>query len=304
MRTIKSKKSLLVAIAATVGLMAVAPGVFSPAMAGMSSGDFVTFLGEPMIAIKGDAGGMTAAHRAWVAQDNFDNALATAVNKSPSAVEVFRERNAYTVRLDGKYILSADAASALASGMSAKDLADFWAAAMREKLANAEATARYVASLRDEHPLKANVSVTENELVRAETGTLPFRMAEGSLSVDPDHQGQVLLVLDKAVTVQQGILPEKCVLYGSLLKRESGKPYIAFNTCQYPDGHTLVLKGVVAETYVHTDAPHLVCTQSIPANELTGAREPASIGIGAQEADIAVIEQESGMVAATGPGPM
>ncbi len=299
MRTMKSKVSLLIALAATLGLMS------SPAMAGLSSGNYVTFMGQPMIAIEGNANGMSAEHRAWVAQDNFDNALANATNRSPDAVQVCRENGAYTVRLDGKYILSADGASAAAAGMTAKELAFAWAGAMKAKLADANATMAYVASLRDEHALKANVSITQNELLGGENAVnLPFRMAEGSLAADPAHPGQVLLVLDKSVQVQQGLLPEDTKLMGYLAKKPDGKPCVSFNSAQLPNGKTMVLRGVVAETYVNTAPPHLVCSQDIPANELTGVREPARVGIGAQAGSTAIVEQDVGEVAVTGPGAM
>lgn len=290
-----TKKISLLLVAATVGLMGTAP-----AFAGMSEGRSVTFLGDPMFAISGAAGGMTAEKRAWVAQDNFDNALATASNKSPSAIQVCRENGAYTVRFDGRYLLTADAASASAAGMSALGLATSWADSMRAKLSDSDATQRYLATLRDDYKLKANVAVVESDIIRSGDDAIPFKLAEGSLSMDPEHPGQVLLVLDKAVVVAKDVVvPENAIMTGYLAKDSNGADYISFTTATIPQGDTIMLKGVIAQTSFSTEAPHLVCTNDMPANELTGVREPARIGIGAQEGRIAVIQQESRMVAAT-----
>lgn len=288
-------------VSALLGLVAVTTLVTTlPASAGFSQGHFVTFQGEPMFAIKGGAYGLSPERRAWIAQDKLDNALANIADRSPNAVTVAKVNGGYTVQVGGHYILTADAVSATMENMSPQELATAWANAIRDRLANAAATDRYIATLRDEHQLKANVSVTETDIVRAGDEGLPFKMAEGSLSVHPTIANNVVLVLKKNVSLDNFTLPERSVLVGVRAKDINGE-YITFTTATLPDGRTVALTNVVAQSSFTTDAPHPVLTLNIPANELTGSREPALIGVGAQESNVAVIEERSKMVA-TGEG--
>lgn len=284
-------------VSALLGMVAVSTLVATlPASAGFNKGHFVTFHGEPLFAIKGGAYGMSPERRAWVAQDKLDNALANISDRSPNAVTVAKVNGGYTVQVGGHYILTADAVSATMEGMSAQELATAWASAIRDRLANAADTDRYVATLRDEHQLKANVSVTETDIVRATDEGLPFKMAEGSLSMHPTIADNVVLVLKKNVALDNMILPERSVLVGVLSKDVNGE-YVTFTTATLPDGRSVQLTNVVAATSYATDAPHPVLTLNMPANELTGSREPALIGVGAQESNVAVIEERSKMVA-------
>jgi len=267
-----------------------------PAFAGFNQGHWVTFNGEPMFAIKGSAAGLAPERRAWIAQDKLDNALANMSDKSPSTVSVAKVNGGYTVQVGGKYILTADSQSAAMEGMSALELANAWAGAIRDRLANQADAERYVATLRDEHPLKANVSVTETDVVRSVDDGIPFRMAEGSLSMHPTLADNCILVLKKSVVLENGYLPERAVLTGVISKDGQGD-YVTFTTATLPDGKTVALTNVVASTSYTTDAPHPVLTLNMPANELTGNREPAMVGVGAQESRVAVIEERSNMVA-------
>lgn len=288
----KSKVSTLLGMAAVTTLVATLP-----AHAGFNQGHFVTFHGEPMFAIKGGAYGMSPERRAWVTQDNLDNALALSPDKSPSIVTVAKVNGGYTVQVGGRYILTADAASAAMEGLSASELANAWASAIRDRLANAADTERYVATLRDEHALKANVSVTETDIVRASSEGVPFKMAEGSLSVHPTLKDGVVLVLKKNVSLDNFILPQRSILVGVRARDINGE-YVTFTNATLPDGRTVQLTNVVAAANFTTEAPHPVLTLNMPANEMTGSREPALIGVGAQEQSVAVIEERSKMVAA------
>lgn len=287
----KSKMVLgMVALATSIGTL--------PAFAGFNQGHWVTFSGEPMFAIKGASHGLSPEKRAWVAQDNLDNALAVSPDKSPSAVSVVKVNGGYTVQVGGRYILTADAESAAMEGMSAEELAHAWAGSIKDRLANSSDAERYVATLRDEHALQANVSVTETDIVRSGEDGIPFRMAEGSLTMHPTLADQCILVLKKNVVLENGYLPERSVLTGVISKDGQGD-YVTFTTATLPDGRAVTLTNVVASASFSTAAPHPVLTLNMPANELTGSREPALIGIGAQESNIAVIEERSNMVAST-----
>lgn len=284
---------------ALLGLVALTIGVGTlPANAGFNQGNWVTFSGEPMFQIKSGAAGLTAEKRAWVAQDNLDNALAVNPDKTPGSVQVCKVNGGYTIQVGGKYVLTADAESARMENMSALELANAWAGAIKDRLANQNDSERYISSLRDEHRLQANVSVTETDIVRSGEEGIPFRMAEGTLTMSPDVADQCILVLKKNVVLENGYLPERSILTGVISKDGQGS-YVTFTKATTPSGKTVNLTNVVASTSFSTDAPHPVLTLNMPANPQTGSREPALVGVGAQESNIAVIEERSNMVAAT-----
>jgi predicted component of type VI protein secretion system len=285
-------KTLLGLVALTIGIGTL------PANAGFNQGNWVTFSGEPMFQVKSGAAGLSAERRAWVAQDNLDNALAVNPSKSPSTVQVCKVNGGYTVQVGGKYILTADADSARMENMSALELANAWAGAIKDRLANRDDSQRYIATLRDEHALKANVSVTETDIVRSREEGIPFRMAEGTLTMSPDVADQCILVLKKNVVLQNGYLPERSILTGVISKDGQGE-YVTFTQATTPAGHTVKLTNVVASAAFSTDAPHPVLTLNMPANPQTSSREPALVGVGAQESNIAVIEERNNMVAVT-----
>src|SRR5687767_3681171 len=92
-----------------VGLAVVGLATSQSAYAGFSNGEIVTMGGDTVFQIVGDAGGFTAAHRAWQTQDALDNALVLAQDRSPGAVTVGRENGAVIVLLDGRRVATADA---------------------------------------------------------------------------------------------------------------------------------------------------------------------------------------------------
>lgn len=291
---IRKKMSMFLTIAAVAGLVSA-----GPAFAGFNQGESVTFRGEPMFSITGDAGGFTAQKRAWQAQDNFDNALVRSADRSPGAVSVERENGAIVVKLGGYYITTADGQSAAEKGMSAESLANSWANSIKACLSRETDVAAYVDSLKQNHPLKAGVEVVEKDIMVADYNALPFRLAEGTLAVNKSDPFQVVAVLDRDVMLEGYSLPARTTMEGTIRNFRNNKDrFISFEKAYLPDGGVLVLKDVVAATCIATEAPKLVLSECIPADPKSESREPANIGIGARKAEVAVLQARPDLVAA------
>jgi hypothetical protein len=291
---IRNKMSMLLTIAAVAGFVSA-----GPAHAGFNQGESVTFRGEPMFAITGDAGGFTAQKRAWQAQDNFDNALVRSADKSPSAVAVVRENGANVLKLGGFYITTADAQSAAEAGMSSEALANSWAGSIKACLSREADVSAYVDSLKQNHPLKAGVEIVEKDIMVADYNQIPFRLAEGTLAVNKSDPFQVVAVLDRDVVLEGYSLPARTTMEGTIRNFRNNKDrFISFEKAYLPDGGVLVLKDVVAATCIATEAPKLVLSECIPADPKSESREPAFIGIGARKAEVAVLQARPDLVAA------
>lgn len=291
---IRNKMSMFLTIAAVAGFVSA-----GPAFAGFNKGEAVTFHGEPMFSITSPAGGFSAQKRAWQAQDNFDNALVRSPDKGPSAVSVERENGAIVIKLGGYYITTADAGSASEAGMSAESLAHNWANSIKACLSREADTMAYLDTLKQNHPLKAGVEVVEKDIMVADYNKLPFRLAEGTLAVNKNDPFEVVAVLDRDVVLEGYVLPARTTMEGKIRNfRNNSNRFISFEKAYLPDGGVLVLKDVVAATCIATEAPKLVLTESIPADPKSESREPAYIGIGARQAEVAVLQARPDLVAA------
>jgi hypothetical protein len=80
-------------------------------------------------------------------QENLDNALVAAHDRSPSAVHVVTSKKGSVITLGGYKIVTVDAANAKAAKTTAPLLAKKWADALRKALGNRSAVEEYVAQL-------------------------------------------------------------------------------------------------------------------------------------------------------------
>ena len=286
------------AVALTAGFFTV-----SPSLAQFNQGNSVTFQGEPMFAISGSAGGMTSFHRAWVAQDNFDNALVRSSDKSPDAVAVARRNNAFTVTLGGHYITTADFNSARDAGLTPEELANKWADAIKAKLSDHDATQNYVARLCKDHTLEGGVALVDKDVMVTDIDKIPFNLAEGTLAVNPEDTDMVMAILDQNVVLPNCKLPEGTVLSGTVLSDRQGNKFVRFDKANFPDGTSAKLKGVVASKTFQTEAPRPVISSRIPVDPATESRDAAMLGIGAQKGSVAVLQARPNVVAVRAEQP-
>ncbi len=288
MRRRKTNRApLLLSVAAALGML-----TSSPAFAQFNQGDWVTFQNQPMFSIQGDASGLTSQHRAWLAQDNFDNALVRCSHITPDIVKVVKTNDAYTIHVGGYYVTTADAESAKLANLSAEGLANKWAGSIKDCLSHQAEVANYVAHLQKDHMLKANVEVVEHDVMAANNANLPFRLAEGTMVIDPNDETKVVAVLDRPIEVANLCLPKASSLKGVIITDSDGK-YVRFEEALLPSGETVVLTDVVASRTFATEAPKPVVMENMPANQKSESMEPALIGIGAVESNVAVLQRRS-----------
>lgn len=280
-------KDKLVALAVTAAIStAFAPAAFAQ----LSKGQCVTFNGQPMFEIKAGAAGFDAKKRAWLAQDNFDNALVLASDRSPEAVKVVKDNGAYTVQLDEHYILSADSKSANIKGVKPEELANRWAEAIKKKLNDKKATEAYVAQLTRDHKLSGDLAIVERSVYAPAGTVLPIRLAEGVLLANVNARKDVRAVLTRDVIFDSYALPKNSVLTGELVKTDKGAYMLKFSSLTTPSGTEVKLNGLPARVAMRTSGPEAIEHKRIPANAKTEAREPATLGVGAKKTRILFLE--------------
>ncbi len=91
--------------------------------------------------------GVGADKRAETVQNNLDNALVAAKDRSPSAVNITYVKGLPVITLSGYQVVTVDSASAKAAGSTPAVLAGKWAGALRESLADRASVTSYVSQL-------------------------------------------------------------------------------------------------------------------------------------------------------------
>ena len=91
--------------------------------------------------------GVGSDKRAETVQNNLDNALVAAKDRSPSSVNITYVKGLPVITLGGYQVVTVDSASAKAAGSTPAVLAGKWAGALRESLADQGSVTSYVAQL-------------------------------------------------------------------------------------------------------------------------------------------------------------
>jgi hypothetical protein len=276
-----------------LGLVAAGLTTWQPAIAGFSQGDCVTMAGEEVFRTA-SADGFTGQHRAWLAQDALDNALVAASDRSPAAVLVARENGAITVTLDGRRFATVDANSAQSAGMTTGELAEKWAQSVRDFLSDQDRTALYVATLKNENRIQANIALTERTFFVPAGMTFEISL-NTALPADTCKLGDAVEgTIDKDVIVGNYAIPAGTIAIGEVCLAKSDEPdsfSIRFSSLRTPNGTILPIDAVcMSEALVSSHGPHEVCTYAIPSGMAIGVpqvsgRIPAGIGIGCLETD-------------------
>jgi len=252
------------------------------ALAGFPMGRAVTMGGEPVFYIKAPADGFAPEHRAQLAQDNLDNALATAPECSPSLVTVDRVNDAPVVELNGHLIATADAASAQAENLTADQLAQKWADGIRSFLDDESRAQGYKRTLLGFNPIQASVTFSERRLYVPAGTNLPITF-DKVISSEELKDGDVISAkVSTDVPLGNCLVPAGSVLTGKAIEYESNKYKIVFTELRTVSGAEAPIDAVlVGQESVVACKPHPVCTISMPAGQVTNARVPAMIAIGA-----------------------
>lgn len=120
----------------------------------------VRIAGQTVFLNKAASGGMTAEARAEVIQRNLDNALVAAKDRSPAAVNIVYVKGLPVITLGGYQVVTVDAANAKAAGTTPALLAQRWADALRNSLADSASTDSYIAQLNGSYPTSAPSAYT------------------------------------------------------------------------------------------------------------------------------------------------
>jgi len=267
-----------------VAILLIAAGFWAefPAEAGFSRGDAVTLGGEEIFRIPSSYDGFSPEHRAWVVQDNLDNALAVARNTGPVSVQVERRNGASVVTLNGRLIVTADGLSAQREGRTASDLAETWAARIRSFLADPDKTVAYIDSLRARRNLNAEVAVVERRLFAPPGTKLPVVLKETISSENAVAGDLIIGTVMQDVPIGSYIIPQGSALLGEFVETRPGSLIISFRNLRLANGSEVPINAVVAANGgADTNAAHPVCTLGMPAAPGSVCRVPAIIGIGA-----------------------
>jgi hypothetical protein len=276
----KSNNSLLVQ--ALVLALALIGTPIQPASAGFPLGNAVTMGGEPVFSIKEPAYGYSPEHRAQLAQDNLDNALAIAPDCDPSLVRVERINGTVGLTLNGHLVATPDSASAAAENLSVEQLGQKWADGIKSFLTDHGRSVSYRNSLIGIHPIQASIAYTERRLYAPEGLALPV-IFDKPLSAENLKIGDVVRgTISQDVPIGHFLIPSDSVVSGTVVDNGSHQMAVAFNELKTPNGTETPIRATISSNYCTTSAaPHPVCTLSMPAGLKSYARLPAMIAIGA-----------------------
>ncbi len=256
------------------------------AFAGFPQGNNVTMGGEPVFAIRSTVDGYTPEHRAQLAQDALDNALATA-DCAPALVTVERVNGAPVVEYNGHLVATADQASADAAGMpSAYDLAEDWANSIRRFLSDGVRARYYKNSLIGHNPIQASITYVERRMYVPEGTRLPVTLGSALATSSLKAGDYVSAKVREDVPIGQFIVPEGSLVLGKVVETRPSQLTIVFTDLQTPSGsETPINASLAAPGTTGSSMPHPVCTISMPAGIKTAARVPAMVAIGAKNED-------------------
>jgi len=159
-----------------------------PVLAGDGS---VRVAGQVVIVNKTGSGELSVDKRTATIQDNLDNALVAAKDRSPSSVNISYVKGLPVITLSGYQVVTVDDASAKAYGTSPALLAKRWADALRQALTDTASIDSYVAQLSGQYQASApqaqqSPAATQTQVASSQSSAYPQPPQPGP----PYGQGQ------------------------------------------------------------------------------------------------------------------
>jgi hypothetical protein len=261
------------------------------AHAGFAIGNSVTIGGEPVFAVRSGCDGFSADKRAHLAQDALDNAIVTDPSLAPEGVKVKLIGGSPSLMLNQHRIITADFGSASAEGLSPRQLADQWAAKVKEKLSNRPMMFAYKQTLLLNNPIQSTVVSKEQTAVRLPAAiTLPIRLQETISSRKLKAGDEITAVVYENYRCGDLLVPQGTQVFGRVTEVVPQSYEVVFDQLRTPDGTQTRMYGTLSACNIAAINPHPVCTLAIPAGESTDARVPATIGIGiAKQQDLRTV---------------
>lgn len=171
-KTNSFKRTVLVSaltLSQTLCLSALSP------LAAFAADNEIRVAGQTIFSVPA-AAGMTADKRAEVIQQNLDNALVAAKDRTPSTVNISYVKGVPVVTVGGYQVVTVDSGSAKSMGTSPALLAKKWADALRS-------------SLRDQGSVQSYVSQLSGDYSSSAPAAIPARQNE-QFATQPQQQQQ------------------------------------------------------------------------------------------------------------------
>jgi hypothetical protein len=234
----------------------------------------VTLAGNAVMTDIATVGSWSSEKRAEQIQNNLDNALVAATDKSPAAVAVTYVKGSPVITLGGYQVATVDAASARAAGTSTALLAKKWADALRGSLRDQASVEAYVAQISGSYQASApsvipsapireqNVAPAgqsnqpsyqppqmQGRVVYAPAGlTIPAKLST-SIATEVAKPGDMIQAeVSQAVILGETQIPQGSVLLGTIVDASAGKMLgrsgaleIKFNRLRTMDGQEIPL---------------------------------------------------------------
>ncbi len=127
-------------------------------LAAMAADNDIHVAGQSIFSVPA-AGGLTADKRAAIVQQNLDNALVAAKDRTPSAVNITYVKGIPVITLGGYQVVTVDGASAKSVGSSPALLAKKWADSLRESMRDQASIQSYVGQLSGDYFASAPAAV-------------------------------------------------------------------------------------------------------------------------------------------------
>jgi hypothetical protein len=248
------------------------------AQAGFAMENAVTISGKPVFYIDGACGGYSATKRAQLAQDALDNAIANSSNLTPSAVGLQTLNGSPILTFNGQKILTVDSQSARVDNKSLSQLAHDWECALQASLRNQADVMAYKVSLLANNPIQS--TLVSASTVATRDMSLPVVFDAGLAAANLRPGAEICTTVSRPTQFGAFYVPADSQLVGKVESNGSTNLLITFNRLVTPSGADIPIRGTLCHRINISEAPHSVCTLSLPSGKLTAARIPATIAIG------------------------
>jgi len=209
-----------------------------PLLPAFAADSNVTLAGNAVMTDIATVGTWTSAKRAEQIQNNLDNALVAAGDKSPGAVAVTYVKGSPVITLGGYQVATVDAASARAAGTTTALLAKKWADNLRQALVDQASVDAYVGQISGTYQASAPSVIPSAPA----PNVTPARQPQGQPQYQPPQmQGRVVYApagLVIPVTLQTSIATE-VAKPGDMIQAQVSQAVI-LGESQIPQGSVLL----------------------------------------------------------------
>ncbi len=137
------------------GALVLSQTLFLTPLTAFAADSTVRIAGQAVITNVAGSGSMTAVKRAETVQQNLDNALVAAKDKSPASVNIQYVKGLPVITLGGYQVVTVDSGDAKANGTTPAVLAKKWADGIRNMLRDQHSIDSYVAQISGDYSSSA-----------------------------------------------------------------------------------------------------------------------------------------------------